>query len=110
MPIWPDKDKKNHGWDRKRLEKHYVPWVDLAKKGVGVHCGECGCYNKTPHDVYLAWFRDVLEILTENNIGFSLWNLRGSFGIVDSGRSDVIYEDFHGRKLDRKLLELLQEF
>jgi hypothetical protein len=58
----------------------------------------------------LAWLRDVLEILTSHGIGLALWNLRGSFGIVDSGRKDVQYEDFHGHKLDRKLLELLQEF
>lgn len=27
-----------------------------------------------------------------------------------SGQKDVKYEDFHGHKLDRKLLKLLQEF
>ena len=105
FPEWP-----GHDWDRKRLEKHYTKWADLAKKGVGVHCGEGGAYNKTPHKVVLAWLRDVLEILTRHGIGLALWNFRGSFGILDSGRRDVQYEDFHGHKLDRKLLELLQEF
>ncbi|MHB8866513.1 MAG: glycoside hydrolase family 5 protein [Pirellulaceae bacterium] len=109
-PVWPDPEGKAHRWDRKRLEELYAPWVALAEKGVGVHCGECGCYNKTPHEVFLAWFRDVLEILTGHNIGYALWNFRGSFGLLDSDRSDVTYEDFHGRKLDRKLLALLQEF
>jgi len=104
-PAWP-----GNGWDRKRMEQHYQKWADLAKMGVGVHCGEGGAYNKTPHNVVLAWLRDVLEILTAHGIGLSVWNLRGSFGIVDSGREDVKYEDFHGHKLDRKLLELLQEF
>ena len=75
-----------------------------------MHCGEGGTYNKTPHKVVLAWLRDVLEILTSNGIGLALWNFRGSFGILDSDRKDVKYEDFHGHKLDRKLLELLQEF
>jgi endoglucanase len=104
-PAWP-----GHGWDRKRLEQHYQKWADLAKKGVGVHCGEGGAYNKTPQKVVLAWLQDVLEILTGHGIGLSIWNFRGSFGILDSGRKDVVYEDFHGYKLDRKLLELLQEF
>jgi len=104
-PAWP-----GNGWDRKRLEEHYKPWVDIARKGVGVHCGECGCYNRTPHKIFLAWFRDVLEVLTENNIGFAVWNFRGSFGIMDSERKDIEYEDFHGHKLDRKLLNLLREF
>jgi endoglucanase len=109
-PIWPDPEKKNHKWDRARLEELYKPWAELARRGVGVHCGECGAYSKTPHAVFLAWFRDVLDILKGHNIGFALWNFRGSFGILDSERADVAYEDFHGRKLDRKLLSLLQSF
>jgi hypothetical protein len=36
--------------------------------------------------------------------------LRGTFGILDSERSDVVYEDWHGHKLDRALLELLQRY
>jgi endoglucanase len=43
-------------------------------------------------------------------MGWALWNFCGSFGILDSERADVLYEDFHGHKLDRKLLALLQEF
>ena len=45
-----------------------------------------------------------------HGIGLALWNFRGPFGIIDSGRKDVDYEDFHGDKLDRKLLYLLNEF
>jgi hypothetical protein len=51
-----------------------------------------------------------LEILTGLGIGLAVWNFRGSFGIMDSGWRDVEYEDFHGHKLDRKYLDLLQEF
>jgi len=29
---------------------------------------------------------------------------------MDSGRTDVDYEDWHGHKLDRKLLDLLQKY
>jgi len=105
QPAWP-----GNGWDRKRMEEHYQKWANLAKMGVGVHCGEGGAYNKTPHNVVLAWLRDVLEILTAHGVGLALWNFRGSFGIIDSGRTDVEYEDFHGHKLDRKLLSLLQKF
>jgi len=104
-PAWP-----GHGWDRNRLQEKYQKWAELIEKGAGVHCGEGGAYNKTPHKMVLAWLRDVLEILTGYGIGFALWNFRGSFGILDSGREDVKYEAFHGHKLDRKLLELLQEF
>jgi len=109
-PKWPGHQEWGKTWDRAALEEFYRPWAELAAQGVGVHCGEGGAYNKTPHPVVLAWLRDVLDILTGHNIGYALWNFRGSFGILDSERADVDYEDFHGHKLDRKLLNLLQEF
>ena len=107
-PKWPGQVGDRY-LSRALLEEYYKPWIDLAKSGVGVHCGECGCWNKTPHEVFLAWFSDVLDILNENKIGFALWEFVGSFGILDSGRTDVAYEDWHGHKLDRKLLSLLQK-
>ena len=39
-----------------------------------------------------------------------MWNFRDGFGILDSGREDVKYEDFKGHKLDREVLEILKEF
>ena len=60
------------------------------------------------YDVFLAWFGDVMDILKGHGIGYSLWEFRGSFGVVDSGRRDIAYEDWHGHKLDRKLLDLLK--
>jgi len=95
---------------REMLEQFYQPWIDLMRQGVGVHCGECGCWNKTPHAVFLAWFSDVLDILTTNGIGYALWQFDGDFGVLNSGRADVAYEDWHGQKLDRKLLDLLQKY
>jgi endoglucanase len=58
----------------------------------------------------LRWLRDVLEILTTAGIGYALWNLRGPFGLVDSGRTDVEYEDWYGHQLDGELLAPLQAF
>ena len=94
---------------RKMLEDYYQPWIDMKNKGVGIHCGECGCWNKTPHQVFLAWFADVLDILWSNEIGFALWEFVGDFGILNSGRTDITYEDWYGYKLDRKLLQLIQK-
>ncbi len=109
MPKWPGQ-VGNRYLSRALLEEYYKPWIALTEQGVGVHCGECGCWNKTPHDVFLAWFEDVLSILHENKIGFALWEFIGDFGVVNSGRADVVYEDWHGQKLDRKLLELLRKY
>jgi aryl-phospho-beta-D-glucosidase BglC (GH1 family) len=105
-PKWPGQVGDQY-LSKEMLEKFYAPWIDLVNNGVGVHCGECGCWNKTPHEVFLAWFSDVLGILSENNIGFALWEFSGSFGVLNSEREDVAYEDWHGQKLDRKLLDLM---
>ncbi|GAB2565491.1 glycoside hydrolase family 5 protein [Spirosoma areae] len=107
-PKWPGQVGDRY-LSRAMLETFYKPWIELVNKGVGVHCGECGCWNKTPHDVFLAWFGDVLSILSSNGIGFALWEFIGDFGILNSGRTDVAYEDWHGYKLDRKLLELIRK-
>lgn len=108
-PKWPGQIGTTY-WDRSKLEAFYQPWIDLVNKGVGVHCGECGCWKKTPHSVFLAWFEDVLDILTKNNIGFALWEFSGDFGLLNSGRTDIEYEDWFGQKLDRKLLNLLMKY
>ncbi|MBI5382941.1 MAG: cellulase family glycosylhydrolase [Opitutae bacterium] len=111
LPTWPLKNKDGSiNWDRARLETWLRPWAALARQGIGVHCGECGCYNKTPYAVFAAWFEDVLQLLTGHGIGYALWEFRGSFGVLDSGRTDTPYEDWHGHKLDRRLLTLLQKY
>ena len=108
-PTWPLTDDKGHLWDRAKLKQEYVDkWRPLTDLGVQVHAGEWGCYNQTPHEVALAWMSDCLAVWREAGWGNALWNLRGNFGILDSGRKDVNYEDLKGHKLDRKMLELLR--
>jgi hypothetical protein len=97
-------------------DKHWLwknniePWKKLEAAGVGVMVGEWGAYNKTPHDVALAWMQDCLENWKKADWGWALWNFRGAFGVLDSERADVQYEDFKGHKLDRKMLELIQKY
>lgn len=109
-PSWPfNEDGKE--WNKERLRRERIElWKALEKRGVVIHVGEWGAHNRTPHKVALAWMRDQLELWKEAGWGWALWNLRGSFGVLDSGRSDVAYEDFRGHKLDREMLQLLQQF
>ncbi len=109
-PTWPL--KQNDGiWDKERLKKEKIqPWKELEAKGAGVHVGEWGAYRYTPHTVALAWMEDFLSLWNEADWGWSMWNLRGAFGPVDSQRDDVKYETFHGHSLDRKMLELLKRY
>ena len=107
-PTWPLKRGDNI-IDKESLRKDRIePWKELERKGVGVHVGEWGAFRHTPHEVALAWMRDLLELWEEAGWGWAMWNFRGSFGVLDSGREDIEYEDFRGHKLDRKMLELVQ--
>lgn len=108
-PEWPLKEGDKPVWDKARLRRERIaPWRSLENRGVGVHVGEWGVHNRTPHSVALLWMQDQLELWKEAGWGWALWNLRGSFGVLDSRRTDVVYEDFRGHKLDRKMLGLLQ--
>ena len=110
-PTWPLKGDDGKLWNKAALKEILIDsWKTVIDQGVQVHVGEWGCYNKTPHETALKWMRDLLELWNEAGWGHALWNLKGDFGILNSNRADVKYEDFKGHKLDRKMLELLKEF
>lgn len=107
-PTYPLREGDER-WDRDLLRRKQIePWKQLQARGMGVMVGELGAHNRTPHAVVLAWMRDMLELWREAGWGWALWNLHGSFGVIDSGRDDVAYEDWRGHKLDRAMLDLLR--
>lgn len=87
-----------------------APWVGALRRGCVVMAGEFGTYRNTPHAVALDILEDYLVLWKERGIGWALWNFRGDYGILDSRRQDVQYEDFNGMKLDRKMLNLLRRY
>jgi endoglucanase len=106
---WPIPTYPSETWNKDVMRQRViVPWKQLESQGMGVMVGEFGSYNKTPHRVVLAWMRDLLALWKEAGWSWAMWNLRDSFGILDSARADVKYDDWHGHKLDREMLELLQ--
>ena len=109
-PTWPLKP----GYGRKGTTRSPEEAIALYQEAMdaGEHCmvGEFGCSEHTPHAVALAWMEHCLRLWKDRNLGWALWNLRGRFGVLDSGRADVEYEDFHGHKLDRKMLDLLRKY
>jgi endoglucanase len=117
-PTWPIRYTQGEGakareevWDAARLRRERIePWKQLEAKGSGVHVGEWGCYNRTPHAVALAWMKDYLELWKEAGWGWALWNFRGDFGPLDSRRTDVRYEDWKGHKVDREMMELVRGY
>lgn len=111
-PKWPGAMDNTYVWDKAKLEEYYMPWKRLVESGIGVHMGETSGSHRLPHDVFLAWLKDVLDMCSEMGIGFALWDFIGAsnFGILDTKREDVVYEDWHGHKLDREMLTLLQKY
>lgn len=112
-PAWPlqlsgGRRLRDKDWLADILVK---PWKKLQSQGVGVHVGEWGILDTVPHDIALRWTRDCLELFKDAGWGWALWNIRGErgYGFVDTHRKDVKYENFRGHRLDRKMLELLQE-
>jgi endoglucanase len=110
VPEWPYSEGDGTTFGPETLAIQLAPWAEFARQGGGVHCGEFGAYHHTPHDVVLSWLEVVLEWLKAHDIGYALWNFRGPFGVLDSGRADVDYEDWDGAKLDRRFLELLRKY
>jgi endoglucanase len=109
-PQWPI-TVHNETWNKETLQQKYIePWKIAEQAGVGVHVGEWGCFNYTPHNVALRWMEDCLSLWKQAGWGWALWNLQGSFGVVNSERKDVKYEKYKGMKLDRKMLELLKRY
>ena len=93
------------------LKNTYIkPWDELIKNGGGAMVGEWGSHNRTPHDVVLRWMEDNLLNFKDAGMGWALWNLTGSFGVLNSGRNDVNYENYNGYKLDREMLNLLRKY
>lgn len=109
-PTWPLPQEGQPDYDRETHWREQIePWLKLREMGVGVHVGEWGAYCFTPHETVLAWMKDLLANWKQAGFGWSMWNLRGTFGPLDSNRKDMKYEVFKGHKLDRKMLDLLLE-
>lgn len=118
-PVWPGKNiykvgyhpERDFYYGSKQLQKYVGLWGAVQKiYKVPVMCGEFGVYRKTPHGATLAYMDELLSAFRAQNIGYALWQFRGPFGVMDSGREDVRYEDFHGHKLDVEMLKVLQKY
>ena len=88
--------------------KDYKLFFDTANENnIPVMVQEFGVHNQTPHSVAVAFLADLSAFFREQNVGWALWNLTGSFGILNSSRTDCAYETYQGYKLDRAMLDAL---
>jgi endoglucanase len=78
-------------WDANRIEAEIAQvaaWAD--QRGVPVVCNEFGVYREyaDPAD-RAAWLRDVRASLERHNIGWTMWDYSGSFGVVTKTKPDA---------------------
>lgn len=119
-PTWPFKAKVRNDappreltgdeakvWNKATLRELLSPYLALADAGHLVHVGEMGAWGGFPHQVYLDYCRDLVDILNEHGIGYALWAFRGPFGVFDNMFPDAQYESYRGMNLDRKLVDVL---
>lgn len=106
LPEYPGMVSKNNYCDIDSLRKYYQPWKDVEAKGIKVHIGEFGAFNKLPNDIALRWLKDLMIVFKENNWGYSLWNFNGSFGIINHNRPGTNFQMYKGFNVDMDMLEI----
>jgi aryl-phospho-beta-D-glucosidase BglC (GH1 family) len=83
--------------------------LEIAKsENIPVMIQEFGVFNQTPHSVTLAYLTVVVSIFNKNKVGYAMWNLIGSMGIINSERTDCTYEQYRGKQLDREMTTIMQ--
>jgi endoglucanase len=80
------RDFANGYFDKQVLKKEMMPAIEFAQKHkLPLNCGEFGIYPRIPEDIMLRWYKDVCEILNENNISYTHWCYKGDFPVVENG-------------------------
>ena len=83
--------------------------LDCIPKGYPVMIGEFGCFAEMDHESTLKFMENYFTSWRERGYGWAIWDYDGPFGFVDSGRADAEYIEVMGRKIDKKMVELLRQ-
>lgn len=72
-------------WDAARIDREIAPIAAWAKKhNVYVTCNEFGVYRKVVAPVdRAAWIRDVRTALEKYGIGWTMWDYKAGFNVVN---------------------------
>ncbi|MBT34472.1 MAG: glycosyl hydrolase family 5 [Thalassobius sp.] len=69
-------------YNKDSLENLIIKPIKYAQeRNLQVYCGEWGCLKTLPEDTMLRWYKDVKTILEDNNVSWTIWDYKGSFGI-----------------------------
>ncbi|MDQ8201371.1 cellulase family glycosylhydrolase [Pelagicoccus sp. SDUM812003] len=71
-------------WGPERLAAEFAPAIEHARKlGLQLYCGEFGCLPTVPREQRLAYYRDLLKVLEDNDVAWANWEYKGDFGIFE---------------------------
>ncbi len=80
-------DEKNGMFDRNALQQILQPAIDKARElGFPLYCSEFGCLPSVDRGQRLAYYRDLISVLYDNNISQCHWDYLGDFGIRSYNR------------------------
>ena len=77
--IWYEKDRYDK---QKLLESLQAALQFRDRHKVQIYCGEFGVYQLAPTLDKYSWLQDVTQLLSQEDIGYALWEYHGSFGII----------------------------
>lgn len=80
-----DKPEHKEVYNREKLIEMMRKPLHMADSlKLPLYCGEFGIIDKSPRGPMVAWYKDMVSIFEEYNIGYANWNYKaGSFGIVN---------------------------
>lgn len=86
----PDEGLRNNSrhaaeeWNRARLLQELAPAIKRAKElGLQLYCGEFGCLPTVPRAARLAYYRDMVAVLGENDVAWANWEYKCDFGLFE---------------------------
>lgn len=93
----------NKPFDRENMVADFQGALEVSRRiGAPLYCGEFGVADYAPMKVRERWYRDIISVFEEFNIGWANWDYKGHFGIVgQNGKSTGIAEVMLCPLLDR---------
>ena len=99
-PVNADVRAGDEAAGRIRREEHHC----ADQPYLAARCDCRLCIKDVLYSVALVFLENCLRNYQQARLGWALWNFDGPFGILDSERLDVDYEEWRGYELDRKML------
>lgn len=78
--LWADSGTFGQNTMRELIQE---PLRVASGAGLPLYCGEWGALPTLPPGDRLHWYRDLKEVLEQNQIAWAHWDYKGGFGIVD---------------------------